>query len=235
MRDPRRPTCAPRFTPVHRFPPRRRTAIPSHRAGRRVWLMMLAGTGLTGCATLDEKSTVVIAAKDRAELLQSAGENWDAAVDAAEHFSLYRTTDPREIAALIKALEVGGKGTFILRERAARALGLTGDLSTVPALIARLEHDPDEDVRRAAAHALGALRAKAAVPVLLAHAVDRKEADLVAAEAAEALGDIGDSSVVGALEAFRQERVDSLSETAALDVALAKLRKQRDAGSGGTP
>lgn len=196
---------------------------------------MVAATALTGCPTMTEKTVREVAAKDRAELLLSPDWNWDATMDAADYLSLHRTTDPREIAALIKALGITGRGTFILRERAARALGLTGDLSTVPALVTRLEEDPDEDVRRAAAHALGALKAGAAVPVLLAHALNRQEANLVAAEAVEALGDIGDGSVIGALEALRQEQVDSLSETAALDVALAKLRKLQVAGSGTTP
>ena len=202
--------------------------------GWTLWVALVA-TLLTGCATLPEKTAREVAAKDRAELLLSPDWNWDAAVDAAEYLSLNRTTDPREIEALTKALGVTGKGSFILRERATRALGLTGDPSAVPAVIKRLEEDPDEDVRRAAAHALGALKTKAAVPALLAHALNRQESNLVAAEAVEALGDIGDPSVIGALEAFRQKQVDSLSETAALDVALAKLRKLREAGSGSAP
>ena len=45
-----------------------------------------------------------------------------------------RERNEREIAALIKALGVTGKGSFILRERATRALGLTGDPSVVPAV-----------------------------------------------------------------------------------------------------
>ena len=195
----------------------------------------LAAVALTGCPTMTEKTAREVTGKDRADLLLSPDWNWDATVDAAEYLSLNRTTDPREIAALIKALGVTGKGSFILRERATRALGLTGDPSAVPAVIKRLEEDPDDDVRRAAAHALGALRARAAVPALLARALNRKEANLVAAEAVEALGDIGDISVIGALEVFRQEQVDSLSETAALDVALGKLRKLREAGPASTP
>jgi HEAT repeat protein len=213
----------------------RRLSYPLRCAKNRAIVAVLAAVALAGCPTMTDKTAREVAATDRAGQLLSPDWNWDATVDAAEYLSLNRTTDPREIAALIKALGVTGRGTFILRERAARALGLTGDLSTVPELVKRLEEDPDEDVRRAAAHALGALKAKAAVPVLLAHALNRQEPNLVAAEAMEALGDIGDFSVIGALEVFRQEQVDSLSETAALNVALAKLRKLREAGPGRAP
>jgi hypothetical protein len=112
----------------------------------------------------------------------------------------------------------------VLREAAARAPALAGDRGAVPVLIRRLDEDPDEDVRKAAAHALGAIRAAAAAPSLLARVLDQAETHWVTAEAATALGEIGDPSVIGALEKFRTEHADFWMEHVALTEALAKLR-----------
>lgn len=163
-----------------------------------------------------------------APLLNSLGANWSDVVESAQYFSRHETTDPRMIASLIRALEVEGSREFVLREAAARALGLAGDLGAVPPLMRRLDEDPDEDVRKAAAHALGALRARETVPSLLARVLDPAEAHWVTAEAAAALGEIGDPSVISALEAFRTEHADFWMEDQALDEALAKLRAAKE-------
>ncbi len=197
--------------------------IPETAARRWIVMAAVAALGLAGCAGVSETA---VAPVDRAALLLSSWRNWHAAVDAAEYLSMNRTTDPREIAALIQALEVNGKGEFILREHAARALGLAGDPSAGPALIRRLTDDPDEDVRRAAAHSLSELKSKEAIPVLLARVLDPQEKHVVAAEAAEALGTIGDASVLPSLMAFRADGADSWNEIAALDLSIARLQQR---------
>lgn len=180
--------------------------------------------GPAGCATAVEPAAPPAPPATPVPLLNSLGANWSEVIEAAQYFSRHGTTDPRMIAALIQALEVDGVREFVLREAAARALGLTGDLGAVPPLMRRLDEDPDEDVRKAAAHALGALKAKDAVPPLLARVLDPAEAHWVTAEAAAALGEIGDPSVLGALEKFRTEHADFWMEDVALGGALAKLR-----------
>ncbi len=199
-------------------------------AGWILFAAALAMPGPGGCKTVTVVETPAPPAlvATPAPLLNSLGSNWSDVVENAQYFSRHVTTDPRTIAALIQALEVDGIREFVLREAAARALGLAGDLSAVPSLRRRLEEDPDEDVRKAAAHAFGALKAKDAGPSLLARVLDPAEAHWVTAEAAAALGEIGDLSVISALEAFRTEHADFWMEDQALDEALAKLRAAKE-------
>jgi hypothetical protein len=53
----------------------------------------------------------------------------------------------------------------------------------------------------------------------------------VTTEAVEALGAIGDVSVIDQLERFRGSRADFWTETTALDSALARLRAVRERGA----
>jgi len=86
---------------------------------------------------------------------------------------------------------------------AAAALGQIGDVTTVPALVAALEHE-HEGVRRTAAQALGRICDTSAVPGLLLALQDRDE--WVRATSAEALGKIGDTtSVPGLIAALRDD------------------------------
>jgi HEAT repeat protein len=191
-------------------------------------VVALWAAGLAGCTTTVAPVSPPPTPQETSGLLTVQAVNWSDAMQSAAYFSLHRATDPREIESLIQCLEVEGVREFVMRENAARALALAGDTRAIPALIRRLDEDPDEDVRKAAAHALGALRAVDAVPELLARIFDLGESHWVTAEAAEALGDIGDVSVIFALEQFRRREADFWMEVTALDIALEKLRARRD-------
>jgi hypothetical protein len=129
------------------------------------------------CTTVaPSPARAVVVPRESDRILTLTGINWNELLDVVEFCSRYPATDPKQIGILIMALEVSGVREFLLRERAARALALAGDIGAVPALVRRLEEDPDADVRKAAAHALGALRAREAVPTLFARVLDTTEA-----------------------------------------------------------
>lgn len=213
----------PAFPPSATIPPTRPRSLALPPAGG-ILLATVVMLTLVACTTVVEPPALPAPPEQETQLLNALGSNWSEVIESAQYLSRHRTTEPGEIAALMRALEVKGDREFVLREAAARALGLAGDLEAGPSLIRRLEEDPDEDVRKAAAQALGVLRATAAVPTLLARVLDQTENHGVTAESAAALGEIGDPSVIGALERFRTEYADFWMENAALDAALAKLR-----------
>jgi HEAT repeat protein len=90
-------------------------------------------------------------------------------------------------------------GINAVRLAAAEALGESGDPSAVPALMERLERDPQPDIRWQAARALGSLRAPSAVPALIAALHDADPT--LRGCAAAALGAIGDRRALHALRA----------------------------------
>lgn len=217
-----------RFILMHsRGPVDRDVARPAITTASGILCAAVAVLALAACTTVVEPPARPAPPEEETPLLNTLGSNWSDVIEAAQYFSRHRTTEPGEIAALIRALEVKGVREFVLREAAARALGLAGDPGAVPALIRRLDEDPDEDVRKAAAHALGALKATAAVPFLLARILDQTETHWVTAEAVEALGEIGDPTVIAPLEQFRAEHADFWMENMSLEATLAKLRAAR--------
>ena len=84
-----------------------------------------------------------------------------------------------------------------LRSASAEALGRIGDVRALTPLLKALASDAVIEVRQQAAKGLGALKDKRAVPELVA-ALDAPEASL-RVFAVDALGDIGDASVVARL------------------------------------
>ncbi len=135
---------------------------------------------------------------------------------------------PEAIAALLVALKdernQSTDGGFPLRRNAARALGKVGNENVVPALIDCLSCT-DHYVREAAAQSLEALNAKEAISPLLAlleggvdaavavpgkpHLVEPYNAIL------EALGRLGDESIVPIVEPFLQHNVPQVKNGAA--------------------
>ena len=138
------------------------------------------------------------------------------------------------VGALTAALETDKEAS--VRGAAAVALGKIGDASAAPALIGAISRrlaapgffnrirrrriEEDEFVRRASAAALGLLKSREGVPVLIAALTDERTPDDVRREAAQALGLIGDASAVPALRAALAARDPYLSR-----IAFEALRK----------
>lgn len=130
-------------------------------------------------------------------------------------YALGETRSRAALPVLVTAL-AGDKEAGV-RGAAAVALGLVGDeLAVVPltqslarrlpasGLLNRLlrsKREENEFVRRAAAHSLGQIRSRAAVPVLTATLADERAGDDVRREAARSLGLIGDPAAIAALRA----------------------------------
>ncbi len=148
--------------------------------------------------------------------------------------ALGRTRSPLGVSALTVALETDKEAS--VRGAAAVALGRIGDASAAPALVGAISRrlpatgffnrlrrrkvEEDEFVRRASAEALGILRSREGVPVLIAALSDERTPDDVRREAAQALGLIGDPSAVPALRAALDARDPHLSR-----IAFEALRK----------
>jgi HEAT repeat protein len=109
--------------------------------------------------------------------------------------------------ALLFALrERGGDKDWETREAAAATLGKLLDPGSAEGLIAALLLDEYWQVRLKAAHALGQIKARAAVPALL-QALDHAMSNL-RKEAANALGLIGDPSALPALQKLATDDPD---------------------------
>ncbi|MEO0770905.1 MAG: HEAT repeat domain-containing protein, partial [Cyanobacteria bacterium J06649_4] len=140
----------------------------------------------------------------------------------------FRVKEPEAIAALLDALEdendLAPDGGFPLRRNAARALGKVGDESVVPALLSCLDCS-DYYVREAAAQALELLNAKNSVESLVTLLAGGAEAavevpgkpHLVQPYNAilEALGSLGDRTIVGVIEPFLKHDVPQVKNAAA--------------------
>jgi HEAT repeat protein len=123
---------------------------------------------------------------------------------------------------------------WIVRGRAADALGALGDARAVEPLLARLE-DEDRSVRGRAAEALGALGDARAVEPLLARLED-EDGD-VRWRAAEALGALGDARAVepllarlgdraGLVRARAADALGTLGDARAVEPLLARLEDE---------
>ncbi|TAM81156.1 MAG: hypothetical protein EPN43_14530 [Jatrophihabitans sp.] len=112
-----------------------------------------------------------------------------------------------------------GAGTLVEREVAADVAGLTGAVALTGALRARLELEPDPDVRAHVATSLGRLGNPSALAGLRA-ALAATNPAVVRSAAAEALGSLGDDGAVPALGSLLDEP-GSLADVAA--AALVRL------------
>jgi HEAT repeat protein len=116
--------------------------------------------------------------------------------------------DDKDVAGLIRELSnpVQGRTSYgIPRANAANALGNLGDHRAIPHLIG-MRDDPEWGVRTDVFHALGLLKAKEAVGVLVeglndTHSYPRQRA-------AEALGRIGDPAVIPRLREVADSDAD---------------------------
>ena len=118
-----------------------------------------------------------------------------------------------------------------VRGAAAVALGVVGDESAVPALTQVLtagkkkRSDEEEFVVRSAARSLGQIRSRAAVAVLIATLENSSYPPDTRREAATALGLIGDTSALPALQAaFTADEDPYLSEAARLAMRTIKSK-----------
>ncbi len=126
----------------------------------------------------------------------------------------------RGIAPSTATAPVGGN-------RAARvhALGESGSLEDVPELIDALI-DPNANVRRLAASALGKLKAVAAVEPLL-ELLEREPGPQIRQYAIKALGRIGDRRAQAILERISRDPTEMEYNRAAANTALKSLRSSR--------
>jgi HEAT repeat protein len=143
-------------------------------------------------------------------------------------YALGESRSLKAVNALATILERDKKDS--VRGAAAVALGLIGDESAVVSLarlldrrvpasglinrVRRSKKDENEFVRRAAAHSLGEIRSRAAVPALTAVLLDERAPDDVRREAATALGLIGDPGSVATLRAVLTARDPYLARIA---------------------
>lgn len=201
-------------------------------------------------AALGDASAVVRATAARAVLSLGPGEaaalllpllrDRDEFVRREAAHALGMTRSTLAVSALAAALETDREAS--VRGAAAVALGRIGDASAAPALIGAISRrlqapgffnrlrrrriEEDEFVRRSSAAALGLLRSREGVPVLIAALSDERTPDDVRREAAQALGLIGDPAAVPALRAALAARDPYLSR-----IAFEALRKLDPANS----
>jgi HEAT repeat protein len=102
---------------------------------------------------------------DRTAALIAALNDKDPEVQGAAAVSLGDHADSAAVVALLTALS--DKSAFV-RAQAARALGVNGSAATraVPALVGLMTSDPDNEVKRQIATALGSIGDRSALPAL---------------------------------------------------------------------
>jgi HEAT repeat protein len=155
-------------------------------------------------------------------------------------YALGQTRNPSAVAPLVERLSDKKDS---VRGAAAVALGEIADATAVTYLAAVLNRQaglpptkkgqkskPEQNpfVLRAAAHSLGQIKNRAALPALIFALQDERMEDDVRREAAWALGRIGDASAIPALQQAMTARDPYLAETA--QEALRKIWKFRSSG-----
>jgi HEAT repeat protein len=130
---------------------------------------------------------------------------------------LTRSADSRAIAALLR---LGAAGSPPERRAVARTLEVAAWPDAVPALIARLEHDYDIQVRATAARALGTKRDDRAIESLLLALVDvSSEVRGAAGESLEQLGEPLGGLIVKALDGSQLAREELAARSRGVLVA----------------
>lgn len=179
--------------------------------------MNRADSSRVAAAALSDSASIVRATAARAVLSLPPDEaatvllpllrDRDEFVRQESAYALGETRSPRATSALLTLLEKekadGVRGAMVV------ALGTIGDeLSVVPLTQIldsranrRKKRNENEFVRRAAAHALGQIGSRTAVPVLIAALADERSPDDVRREAARSLGLLGDPAAVAPLRA----------------------------------
>lgn len=122
---------------------------------------------------------------------------------------LGRVGDPSATAALLKRLDDTDSR---VRARSAVACGRIGDPRAVESLETRLEHDPEVEVRKATAEALGEIGTEGALKVLLDNADDPDES--VRRVVADSLGAFGSVSPVETLVEYLEDDREAIRRTA---------------------
>jgi HEAT repeat protein len=155
-------------------------------------------------------------------------------------YALGQTRSSSAVAPLVERLSDKKDS---VRGAAAVALGEIADATAVTYLAAVMNRQaglppakkgqkskPEKNpfVLRAAAHSLGQIRNRAALPALILALQDESIEDDVRREAAWALGRIGDTSAIPALQQAVTSRDPYLAETA--QEALRKISKSRSSG-----
>ena len=217
----------------------RRDAVMRLGSMRRPESSRVAATGLRDSAAIVRatatRAVLSVPADEAAALLLPLLRDRDEFVRQETSYALGETRSLKAVNALQAILELDKKDS--VRGAAAVALGQIGDESAVMSLVQllgrrvpasglinrvrRSKRDENEFVRRAAAHSLGEIRSRAAIPELTAVALDERVPDDIRREAATALSLIGDQRSVAAFRALLTARDPYLSRIAYL--ALIKL------------
>lgn len=98
-----------------------------------------------------------------------------------------------------------------LRSRAIMALGRLKDEASVPALVKHSMEDPDKEVRRQAAVAMGQIRSAETLNLLVPLLADKDK--IVRIRSAKALGSVGDARAIPALIQSLYVKIRTVSET----------------------
>lgn len=146
------------------------------------------------------------------------------AVDSLQHLYI-----PTEDTGQIRTIFNKVKSVFTEPDRPLVADGVNVDQATKDALSAAMQKDFSDEVRAAAAHALGSLKAKDQVPVLIATLENpqNREHQSVRLEIAESLGVIRDPSAGPALERTLRDDNTSIVEVAITAIGMVGYKDAR--------
>lgn len=132
--------------------------------------------------------------------------------------ALRKIQDPQSTRPLLQLLQ---HPSHRVRQKAAESLGAIGDAVVAEQLEPLLKHDRSEEVRAAAAKALGAIRDPGSVDALLNAVHDLMS---VRTKAVAALGEIGDEAAVPMLLTLLRDPIEEMRYHAAL--ALAEINSE---------
>jgi HEAT repeat protein len=230
----------------------RRDAVMRLGAMKRPESSRVAATALRDSSAIVRvsaaRAVLSLSSDEAAALLLPLLQDKDEFVRQETAYALGETRSRTTISALVALLEKekkeGVRGATVV------ALGQIGDEAAViplaellgrrvpaPGIINRVrrsKRDENEFVRRAAAHSLGQIRSRAAVPALVSIVMDERAPADVRREAANSLGLIGDAAAVPALRAVLTARDPYLARIAAEALLkIAQAETARPAASSG--
>jgi HEAT repeat protein len=210
----------------------RRDAVMRLGSMKRPESSRVAAAGLRDSAAIvrasSTRAVLSLSPDEAAALLLPLLQDRDEFVRQETAYALGESRSLKAMGALVSILERDKKDS--VRGAAAVALGLIGDESAVIPLaqllgrrvpasglinrVRRSKKDENEFVRRAAAHSLGEIRSRAAVPQLTAVLLDERAPDDIRREAATSLGLIGDPGSVATFRAVLTARDPYLARIA---------------------